>query len=312
MNTQVRQRGRVLGLAAALALLLGAAGCGPQAAAPSSPLLAEVNGEAITQADLDHQRRMAALGIAGAAPGEAEPGALLESMIDQRLMLQEARRRGIRPDPAEADSLIESASEGYTLPDLKAALADQGIPFEEWQEGLTRRWILGRLVEKEVVSRLNVGPQQVKDYYWEHLNLFHLGQQRRVRQIVTARREDAQKALERVLLGDSFAAVAKAASQGPQASQGGDLGWVTRQDLPSSLGAVAFALKSGRPSGVFSTPWGWQVLLVEGIRPAGTRSLEDCGAEIREELIQKKETAAYQAWLFTLRRAAKILRFEGH
>lgn len=283
---------------AALVLALAASGCGRQEG-PRSPVLAQVNGEPITQADLDVEKRL--------KHGAQEEG-LLEELIDRRLMLQQARRLGIRPGQAEMEALVREASSGYAQADLKGSLAAQGILPEDWQESLRQQWTISRLVEMEIGRHSTVSDQEIKDYYWEHLGDFSAREKRHLRQIVTSRPEDARKAMQELSLGDDFSQVAARLSVAPEAASGGDLGWVSSNALPAALAAEAFKLKKGAVGGPVQSPWGYHLLKVEGIQPAGRISLAAARPGIRETLTGIKQQAPYQAWLMSLRRDAVVTR----
>jgi parvulin-like peptidyl-prolyl isomerase len=288
-----------------LAVLLLLPACSEKGPA-ASPALARVNGQLITLMDLDRERRLRLFGL----KGKLEQGDLLDEMIDRLLMLQEARRIGLRPSREEWDGMVREAGSGYSLEGLKAALTGQGIGLAEWQENLGQQWIVQALVRQEVSADLKVSEQEVQDYYWEHLGDFRFPEKRRLRQVVTANRAEADQALREIRLGDSFSEVAIRASQGPEAPSGGDLGWVAKSSLPASLASKAFALPVGGISAVLRSPYGFHILQVEAVRPSGVASLASAGPGIRETLASAKQQLPYQAWLLSLRRRAKIYRFD--
>jgi parvulin-like peptidyl-prolyl isomerase len=270
--------------------------------------MAEVNGDFITVADLDFERRLKTFGFPKAKAGE--DAVLLEELIDRTLMLQQARKLGIQPSRADLDLLIQQASSGYSLEDLKSGLLDQGLLFSDWQEGLRQQWILSKLAERQVGRKAQPSEQEIKDYYWSHLGQFYSPEKRRLRQIVTAKEAEARKVLQEIQLGESFGQAAARVSIGPEASRGGDLGWVSKANLPSGLAEAAFSLKAGRMTPILHSPFGWHLLVVEAIQPQGRPNLAAAHAEIKQKLMEEKEQGPYQEWLLELRREAKIVRYE--
>jgi parvulin-like peptidyl-prolyl isomerase len=84
-----------------------------------------------------------------------------------------------------------------------------------------------------------------------------------------------------------FANLARQYSEDGSAESGGDLGWVTKGQLDSDFEVAALALKTGTPSGIVKTKYGYHIIYIEGHRPAGTMSLEDARPRIREALLSE-------------------------
>jgi parvulin-like peptidyl-prolyl isomerase len=312
----------LLGAAVLLLALLAGPACSPgpgsRDARPGNagtagklPVLAEVDGTILTQADLVFETRLLHW-VKKAVPEEKESAGLLEELIDRVLILKRADVLGLKPSRADLDTMIQDASQGTKLNDFKAALAEQGILFPDWEEALSQRWRVARTVENEVLAKVKLNPGEVKDYYWEHLSDFRRKDRLSLRQIVTATKPEADRALQEVLLGLPFAEAAKKYSRSPEAPLGGDLGWVSRADLPASLANVAFNLKKGKPSGVFRSPYGFHVILVEGAQPARLATLEEASPAIERTLREERQQRPFREWLLSLRKRAKIVRYVGN
>src|ERR1700722_10174151 len=117
-------------LATILALPIGHV----RAAEPEEKIVAVVNDEAISEADLNGRMKLALL--AGNYPDNAEVRAKLQPqvlrvLIDDQLRIQEAKRLKLSVDKEEVDNELKGTAESnhQTLPELKALLAKQGIPF---------------------------------------------------------------------------------------------------------------------------------------------------------------------------------------
>lgn len=262
-----------------------------------------VNGESVDAAELN--REMILLG--SRSPDRARA---LEDLIDQALILQEGRRLGISLSPEEFENQIALARAGTPVAEFKAALLARGIGYDEWRERLRRRALSDEVVRRQIRSKIFLKPQDLKDYYWEHVTRFRRSESVKLRQVFCKSRAAAEKALAELSLGEPMGEVARRYSKAPEAAAGGDLGWVQQAALPKVLGKAAFALKKGKFSGIIASAYGWHILFVEDRRPAEALGLDKAAPEIRESLINEREQPLYRDWLAALRSKADIKRIE--
>ena len=83
------------------------------------------------------------------------------------------------------------------------------------------------------------------------------------RHILVENEDDAKKAYDRVKGGEDFAKVAKELSKDPGSSDGGDLGWFTKDRMVKEFADAAFAMKPGDISQPVKSQFGWHVIKVE-------------------------------------------------
>jgi peptidyl-prolyl cis-trans isomerase C len=119
--------------------------------------------------------------------------------------------------------------------------------------------------------------------------------------------EDQAKAVEEELKkGAGFAELAKKKSKDPGASDGGDLGFFTKDQMVPEFSAVAFSLEPGKVSDPVKTQFGWHVIKVEEKRNRKAPDFDQVKAQI-ETYVTRKAQADYVA---KLREAAKIERLD--
>ena len=82
------------------------------------------------------------------------------------------------------------------------------------------------------------------------------------RHILVPTEAEAQAALKRVKAGEDFAKVAKEVSKDP-GSEGGDLGWFTKDRMVPEFADAAFKLEPGQISEPVKSPFGWHIIQVE-------------------------------------------------
>lgn len=265
-------------LAAAMLALPLFAQEAPTAAAPAVPsdVIAVVNGETITNAQLD--RLWNRIGSKMRAQyDKAGDGKLrfLDNYIGKRLLLQLAEQSDFVKSP-EVQAELDAAKE--------AALFD--------------------LYVRDVVASKIVTEEMVKKYYDDHTAQFSHPESAKVRLIlVSSAKHGPDEA--RVLIGDmmkdlfgvrigsannrpafynAFANAAKEHSDDPSAANGGDLGWVNRGVLDPALDKAVFGIQPGSMSGIVETEQGMNLVLVEERLPSWTQSYEFARPSIREYL----------------------------
>jgi parvulin-like peptidyl-prolyl isomerase len=121
-----------------------------------------------------------------------------------------------------------------------------------------------------------------------------------------ARLEEVRKQLD---AGADFAELAKTYSAGPEASQGGLMGWVTKDGLVQHLSDAAFSLPEGDVSNPLETEGGVVLLKVDKKEPAGTISLDEARKQIEPELRDKFAEEKYKKWIGELRKRSRVRIF---
>lgn len=148
-----------------------------------------------------------------------------------------------------------------------------------------------------IKGQIKADEAAVRRHYDSHLSRYSEPEQRRARHILIAARPDqpaaersqARKKAEQVL-GEAkkapgqFADLARKHSQDPgSASNGGDLGFFTRDRMVKVFADTAFALKKGEVSGVVESEFGYHIVLLEEIRAAQAQPFERLKAQLTEE-----------------------------
>lgn len=269
--------------------------------APQSPVLVLVNGEPITAEALDLELR-----LAGPEAGSAD--LLMEGLVDQALILQEGHRLGVTLSQDALSAAEARARGGTDEASLSSSLAERGATLKEWRARLAQAALADAVIQQAVRNKVDIGRQEIQDYYWEHLPAFRRGKRQVLRQVYTKKRQGAEAALKELQLGARFEEVARKRGEGPEAASGGLLGPETRSQLPKALAKATEKLKPGQFSAVVSSPWGYHVLYLEAVEREQGESLDQAAPKAHARLLREKEQVLYQLWLGRLREQAKIER----
>jgi peptidyl-prolyl cis-trans isomerase SurA len=125
-------------------------------------------------------------------------------------------------------------------------------------------------------------------------------------QQLAAAKAKAEDLLAQIRKGAAFADVAKKSSDGPTATQGGDLGYFKRGTLAKELEDKTFAMKPGDVSDAIRTKQGFVILAVTEHQQAGIPSLNQIEPRIQDAIYMQKLQPALRAYLTKLREEAYI------
>src|SRR6478672_11158598 len=272
---------------AVVLLLMGVARAQAPAAAPAaaaaSPVsldrvLVVVNDEAITQWDVNEQRRvvLSQMKASKVAPPPADvlDKQVLDRLIVERAVLQFAKETGIRVDDTTVErTILRVAEENKLSPDeFRKVLEREGIPYANYREDIRRQVLIQRVRDREVDSKLTVSDAEVDNYLAtiasqaggedEYLlsHIYVTVPEQASPDVVEANRRRAEQALAELKAGKDFGQVAASYSSAPDAPSGGNLGWRTRARLPSVFADVVRGMKPGDVSGVLRSAGGFHVV----------------------------------------------------
>jgi len=271
-------------------------------------IVAIVNGEAITKLEVDSLVAELYRDSAGLTPDQYRETweKARETLIDTRLLIQEARRRHIEVPPDEVNAEVQR-------------LAKAGIKAENRRDMIRENLMLARLLGS-LQSLRAITPKEVADYYEKHRDDFLLREQRQV-QLIMVRAEDfggdrdaarrqAEEIVARLKKGEDFAVLARRFSKGPGANKGGDQGWLKRGSLIPKLDDVVFGLKVGEFSKPVAAGDSFVIVRVAAVRPASLQSLAEARPAIERQLRAEERRRRRNRLVERLRRKASILRFD--
>lgn len=241
----------------------------------------------------------------------------LNDLIERRLILQEAKRLGIKTTDDELKDAIEDIKKKNNIDDagFMSLLGKEGVTLEEYKANLKDQLTTGRIIETEVRSKIVVTDKDISDYYREHLKDFTLPEESRVRHIFlridknnpTAVRGVVMDIMKKLKEGADFADLAKVySSDEASAKAGGDIGFLKKGQLSPELESVVFSLKSGEVSEPVFTENGIHIIKVEETKGNRQPSLSEVSDKIKEILLQKRYNKRYNEWIRGLRKKAFI------
>ncbi|MCG7900649.1 MAG: peptidylprolyl isomerase [Candidatus Thiodiazotropha lotti] len=219
-------------------------------------IVAIVNDDVIAKSELDNKTREMLAQMSqkrnNLPPMKIIQEQILERMIAKRLQLQAANRLGLSVDDATVTKAIANIAEtnNITLLQLRETLEADGIRFPLFREQLREDILINRLKQKEVINRIVITEQDIKNFLAREMGSSRQRTAVRLLHILIATPEgaspqDVQAAKKRameihqeLLEGGDFSELAIRHSDGRQALEGGDLGWVETSRIPSLFTSV--------------------------------------------------------------------------
>jgi parvulin-like peptidyl-prolyl isomerase len=271
-------------------------------------IIAQVNKEQITVEEFDREFKELIL-----EPGKETKGtglgdlkrAYLDQVIERKILVQEARRLGLKVSPEEVNEAIFEIKKDYPGEGFGEKLGLEGMSLEEWKVQLEEKLLAEKVIRNALHFQEKIDEKEALQYYEDHRSSFQIGQKVRARQIVVADGEEAIQILKRLRKGESFEKVAMEKSLGPEKVRGGDLGYFCRGEKPTEFDHV-FDMEVGAISGVIKSPYGYHIFkLEEKIEPRQI-PFEEAKLRILQELEQKKKEENYQKWFKDLKGKARV------
>ena len=240
-------------------------------------IVAVVNDEVITERELAARvdfalRQLAQQGTQPPARQVLERQ-LLERTINDRVQMQYARDTGTRVDDAELDrAMLKIAEQNkMTVVELRTVLAKDNVPYDKFREDIRSEITLSRLREREVAQKIVVTESEVDNFIQgqmaqsgrDEFNVSHIlvsVPEKATPEQLQQRRERAEQALSQIKGGADFRQIAAAFSDGPEALQGGLLGWRESSRLPALFLDALRPLQAGQLSELLRSSNGFHIL----------------------------------------------------
>lgn len=317
-------RGWIIGMAcwlapAALVLGPGLAASPVWAAETVNRIVAVVNDAVITEAEVvAHANAM--LNDAEAIPEDADPAdvhqAVLKHLIEQQVILQEAKRAAIAIHPEEVAERLGRFRQGFDSEEaFQQSLVDAGVTEEQLKQTVRDQLLVHRVIEVQVRSAISVSPQEIAHELELKPELAQPGERVRASHILVRVDERRSEEEARALIGTirkqleegaDFAELATQHSEDSHREAGGAMDWVAQGELLPGLDAALFALPVGQLSEPVQTRLGFHLVKVHERRNASSLSVTDANNAITQQLYRHKYQTAFARWLADLKRQAYI------
>jgi peptidyl-prolyl cis-trans isomerase SurA len=298
-------------------------------------IVARVNNEIITLSDFQKADEALQAEVAQSCQGctpdkiqteyKEQQKDLLRGLIDQALLVERAKDMSITVDTELIKKLDEVRKQNNlpTMEDLQKAVESSGMAWEDYKNQQRNTLLTQEVVRREVSGRMDIGPEEVRQFYEAHKTEFNLPEQVVLAEIflstagrsgeeVEAVRKKAADLHSRLDKGQDFTQLATRYSEGSTAKDGGNIGTFQRGQLDKALEDAVFLLNKGQVTDVIETKTGFEIFKVVDHFQAGLQPLAKVQEQIQNKLYMDKMEPAMRDYLAELREESYVMVKPGY
>lgn len=269
---------RTMALPVALTTML--VGCSDNS---SSDYVAKVDGEKILLTELDEALR------------DQYGAAVLDTLITNKIVELEAKKQNITVSDEDIQAEYDELVEAYGGEDsIKDVFEVNGLTEEAVKENIRTY----QLTKNVIAASLDITDEEVEQYFEENKDIYGQEEQVIASHILLEDEDTAKEVLAKVKAGEDFAELAKEYSTDTATKEdGGDLGYISRNQMDEAFEEAAFSLEKGAVSDVVQTSDGYEIIKVTNIVPAEEAVFEDVKEEVYADLLESRVSEEYATWV---------------
>jgi len=223
------------------------------------------------------------------------------SLVKETILQQEAEERGIKPKSSEVDRRLSEQidrilnSRNWSKKDLEAVLEEQGLSYKEFTKNLKnniRSSLKRERITRQIEGEVNPSEEELQTYLGENIDSYIQTPARvKASHLVFELQTKAKQVASGLRQGElSFESLAE------ESEAETDLGWFSKEEKSGAIADTAFSLKEGEISDPIATRSGWEVIRLEGKKPAQTPSLQAVRDEVNRDYVEKEKGERFDKW----------------
>ncbi|EIM63048.1 SurA N-terminal domain-containing protein [Desulfobacter postgatei] len=234
---------------------------------------------------------------------------VLNQLVENSLVVQEAKRMGITVDDTDVDNSVENFKKEHNLNQerLELGLAAQGLTLSQYRERIREQILQSMIVSRAVRAKIVVTDEEINAYYQSHYQEFKDKKKYYLKNIIVRDSTDLSTVLVKLENEVDFSQVAKNYSIGSNASSGGELG---EFDISSFSDVIKAALE-GVGKGQYTKPIdmgdSFQILYVADIISQSQGPVQkEVEKQIQDILYREHGEIQFNKWMENLKNSAHI------
>ncbi len=247
---------------------------------------------------------------------------VLENLIDQELLYQDAKSKGLKIDDAAINVQLDAVKGQF--PDeatYQSQLAAQGMSEAEIKTDIGKTLLVEDYITSKYSPLIKIEDSDILEFYNGNSQYFSKPEQVRASHILIKVEPDVTESVkkdamdrivaikERINGGEEFSDLARSLSEGPSNVNGGDLGAFGRGQMVKSFEDAVFAMNVGNVSDVVETQFGYHLIKLTAKEASSTVPMAEVEAQIIDHLTQVKMAEMINSYVASIKPDANIERY---
>ena len=272
-------------------------------------LINPLSEEMVTDDRLEKRRRVQAL-----------HRQVLEKLIEEKLLDQEARKSGVKVSPKEIEATIDEVKRrsAATQVDLEKALAAEGFTLETYKKQIEKILQRKKLINWAVKPEMKSGEKELREFYEKNKERYRTNETYRPAHIlfvipkgatpeeIREIRKRCQNVLEKIKGGQDFGEIALLYSEDASNKDRGDLGNFRKGELVPAFEREALRLKVGEVGGIIRTEYGFHIIKLLDRKGVDPLPFEEVKEKVQGDYYDSEMEKAFKQYIITLKQKAVI------
>ena len=226
---------------------------------------------------------------------------LISKMVEDKIILQEARRKGYKARIERVKQRIEQMKAAFASEtDFENSLKQKGLTIKDMEDKVSDQMIMREVVEREVKDKIVVSPDEVTKFYQKNKSEFNLLETRTVETLYIENEDRLANLSEAVKNGMDFSEAAK------QYKSAYARDTISKEQIRLELQESFSGLKAGEVSNPVQAGNGYYIFKIIEILPPKTQSLAEVHNRIYNYLSEEKFAVAMLEWIEGLKEKSYI------
>ncbi|MFC1805273.1 peptidyl-prolyl cis-trans isomerase [Candidatus Omnitrophota bacterium] len=231
---------------------------------------------------------------------------LIDKLIEDRLILQQAKKSGLFIEEAKVSARIAQVRSRYASDaDFQAALQAQGLVQADIEGKIRDQMLMFDMIEARVRARIKVKPSEVNDFYAAHKEEFNIPEQKEFKAVGTDDKAAAEGIFERAKGGGDFEAIAQDYSLSTNTMRTSG-----KEELREDIEKVILELEIGQVSAPVKIDDVYYVFKLVGLISPRQESIAEAQPKINAYLLELKMQEELARWLDEVKKESYIKVFQ--
>jgi len=283
--------------------------------------IATVNDRPIYQKNLDDMVHIYCQQTGRETVSPAEKKKLMDRIIHNFLLLEEAEVRNLMVTEKQLDQQLEELKKQFKKEEeFYRSLEKNRIDLAAFREEIRKSLLIQMITDQEIKAHLKLTADMLENYYRDNIDKMKTPPMIRARHILVSfeknsSREEAEKKAgdlyQKLQEGEKFERLAQDHSDCPSAAKGGDLGFFSRGQMVPEFEKAAFGLPRGQAGGPVKTQFGFHIIQVTDVREEATLNYPEAKPYIEKILYQREGHRIMEKLTRQLRKEARVEILQG-